>query len=60
MNRKDLKPLLCAKCNDSYYRGALTFGDLCLICENEAKRKENQKRLNIPSNGPVRPLYTIE
>jgi len=60
MNRKDLKPLLCAKCKDAYYRGALTFGDLCIVCENEAKKKENDARLNIPSKGLERPLYARE
>jgi hypothetical protein len=61
MNRKDLNPEQCINCKDSYYRGTLTFGDLCLICENEAKkRKENSAGLNIPSKGPVHPLYARE
>jgi hypothetical protein len=60
MNRKDLNPQQCAKCKDSYYKGALTFGDLCLLCENEAKIEENGARVNIPSKGLERPLYAIE
>ena len=50
----------CANCKDSYYRGALTYGDLCLICENEAKRQEIKAKLNIPTRGPLLPHYARE